>query len=446
MQRRTRMGIILLLSAAIPIVVGAFSTGPPAAHTGGFGEPTCTVCHSGTALNGGGGQVSITISGTYSSGDTVPVTVTVSDSTARRWGFELSARTQSGQQAGTLIVGSDGFTQIVSQSGVQYIEHRVEGTRGGTANGVSFNFQWRAPDVSAGPILFHVAGNAANNNFSSSGDHIYTSSATVQPQAPPPPPPPPPPNPPPSVSENGTVNNASFVAGTNPLAPGTIAAIFGTNLNDGSSISDSSFGTDGKLLTTLGGASVTFNGISASLFSSFATQLNVQIPLELAGSTSASVQVTVGGQSSTPRTVPIGSSSPGIFTLPSGGTGQGAVKIANTAIFAAPTGSISGAQTRPANRGEFITIFCTGLGSVTNPPATGRPASASPLSTTIATPQVTIGGVPATVNFSGLSPGFVGLYQVDVQVPAGAPTGNAVTVALTIGGVAANPVTIAVAP
>ena len=247
----------------------------------------------------------------------------------------------------------------------------------------------------------------------------------------------------PAVSANGTVNNASFAVGSNPLAPGTISAIFGTNLNDGSAMPSSSFGSNGKLITTLGGASVTLNGISAPLFSSFSGQLNVQIPMELAGATSASVVVTVGGQSSPPRNVPLGPASPGIFTIPSGGTGQGAIQIANTTIFAAPTGSISGA--RPAARGvDFLTIYCTGLGAVTNSPATGAPAPSNPPAATIATPQVTIGGIPATVTFSGLTPDFVGLYQVNVQVPAASPTGNAIPLVLTIGGQQSNTVTIAV--
>ena len=247
----------------------------------------------------------------------------------------------------------------------------------------------------------------------------------------------------PAVSASGTVNNASFAPGSNPLAPGTISAIFGTNLNDGSTMSSSSFGNDGRLLNTLGGASVTFNGFPAPLFSSFSGQLNVQLPMELAGATSASVVVTVGGQSSPPRTVPLGPASPGIFTIPSGGTGQGAIQIANTTIFAAPTGSISGA--RPANRGvDFLTIYCTGLGAVSNSPATGRAAPSNPPATTIATPQVTIGGIPATVSFSGLTPDFVGLYQVNVQVPAASPTGNAIPLVLTIGGKQSNQVTIAV--
>jgi len=83
-----------------------------------------------------------------------------------------------------------------------------------------------------------------------------------------------------SVNAFGTVNNASFAPGSTPLAPGTIAAVFGTNLDDGSMDPFSSFGADGKLGTSLGGASVTFSGVSnpVPIFSAFPQQLNVEIP------------------------------------------------------------------------------------------------------------------------------------------------------------------------
>ena len=240
------------------------------------------------------------------------------------------------------------------------------------------------------------------------------------------------------------MNNASFAVGTNPLAPGTIAAIFGTALDDGSDNAFSSFGSNGELLTTLGGASVTFNGIAAPMFSAFPGQLNVQIPEGLGTAGSATVVVTVGGQSSAPQTVPLGSFSPGLFSTNQKGTGQGAIQISNTSTYAAPSGSISGSATRAVKPGEFITIYCTGLGSVSNPPARGTAASSNPLSHTLTTPRVTIGGEAAAVSFSGLSPGYVGLYQVNAQIPADASGGSAVAVQLSIGGVASNTVTIAV--
>ena len=74
----------------------------------------------------------------------------------------------------------------------------------------------------------------------------------------------------------------------------------------------------------------------------------------------------------------------------------------------------------------------------------GQPAGGSPPSVTDMTPVVLVGGVPGEVLFSGLAPGFVGLYQVNVRIPEAAPVGDAVEVVLTIGGVISNTVTIAV--
>ena len=438
---KKNLWMAILLAFAVPVVVYSYVSGPPVGHTGGFGEPDCTECHLGTAVNRGPGRVAVTVPGTYVSGGTYPITVTVFDPNQRRWGFELSVRTQAGMQAGTFLAGADGATRLIigpAPSSIVYIEQTLAGSRlgiGDTGCGVSFGFTWTAPETSAGPVIFNAAGIAANGDGMSSGDHIYTTQATSHPAGLEP-----------FINEGGIVNNASFVPGTTPLAPGAIVAIFGSNLNDGSSNSFSSFGCDDKLLTMLGGASVTFNGIPAPIFSSFQSQLNVQIPFDLAGATAASVQVTAGGLISAPRTVPLGSNSPGIFAINNQGAGQGAIQIENTVIFAAPENSIPGAQARPVNPGDFLTIYCTGLGDVTNAPATGAAASSDPLSATTAMPQVTIGGIQAAVSFSGLSPGFVGLYQVNAQIPVGTPAGNEVPVVLSISGVQSNTVTIAVGP
>ena len=125
------------------------------------------------------------------------------------------------------------------------------------------------------------------------------------------------------------------------------------------------------------------------------------------------------------------------------GTGQGAVLIAGTATLAAPSGSIPGTDSRPARQGEYLIIYCIGLGQVTNQPASGFPARPDPLSQTPETPVVTIGGIPATVSFGGLAPGFVGLYQVNVQVPGNVPSGNEVPLVISLGAGRSNSVTIA---
>ena len=244
----------------------------------------------------------------------------------------------------------------------------------------------------------------------------------------------------PSVNALGVVNNASFSPGSNPIAPGAIAAVFGSNMNDGSSVLFSTFGSDGKLVTTLGGAKVTINGTPVPIFYSTPAQLGIQIPTDLTGST-ASIQVTANGQTSAAQTINIGPLAPGLFSTNQSGHGQGAILIANTNTLAAPKGSIAGRDTRPAKPGEFITIFCTGLGQVTPLLPTGLPAKNN---TTVNAPSVTIDGAAAAVQFSGMAPGFVGLYQVNVQVPAGARSANDLPVVLTISGMQSNIVTIAV--
>jgi uncharacterized protein (TIGR03437 family) len=100
--------------------------------------------------------------------------------------------------------------------------------------------------------------------------------------------------------------------------------------------------------------------------------------------------------------------------------------------------------TNPAMAGSVVVIFCSGLGSVINTPVTGSPASGAAISTTLSTPTVTIEGIQAPVLFSGLTPGAVGEYQVNVHVPVGLGIGSNVPVVLTIGGVSSNTAIISV--
>jgi uncharacterized protein (TIGR03437 family) len=238
----------------------------------------------------------------------------------------------------------------------------------------------------------------------------------------------------PSVPGNGTLNDAGFQVGM-AVAPGSIAASFGTALASGST------SYTNLPPATLGGSSVMFNGsVAAPLFFTSTGQINMQIPWEVAGSERAFATFTTAAGTSAPATISIAPFAPGVFTL--NAAGQGAVVINNSEV-AAPLGSIPGLATRPATQGDYLSIYCTGLGAVTNQPATGAAAPLSPLAETSTTPTVTIGGVPATVGFSGLTPTSVGLYQVNVQVPPRVPTGSAVPLVLSIGGQNSNTTTIA---
>ena len=98
----------------------------------------------------------------------------------------------------------------------------------------------------------------------------------------------------------------------------------------------------------------------------------------------------------------------------------------------------------PALRNEVIVIYATGLGSVTPAVRMGEPAPMSPLSRTANAVTATIGGRPAQVQFAGLTPGFMGLYQINAVVPAGVTPGEEVPVIVTVAGQPSPPVTIAV--
>jgi uncharacterized protein (TIGR03437 family) len=237
----------------------------------------------------------------------------------------------------------------------------------------------------------------------------------------------------------GMVNGASFAPGA-PIAAGSIASAFGADLAPGSTLASTL-----PLPTTLGGVAVTMNNVAAPLFFVGGSQVNLQVPWELAGQSSATIVASIGGVAVSQTTVALGPTRPGIFTTNAQGTGQGAILIAGTADLVAPTGAIPGRSSRPASRGEIITIFCTGLGPVSNRPPSGQPGpSTPPLALTATTPLVSIGGQAATVSFSGLAPGFVGLYQVNASVPTTLQPGSAVPVVITMGGVASNTATIAV--
>lgn len=233
-----------------------------------------------------------------------------------------------------------------------------------------------------------------------------------------------------SINAGGIVNSASFAANA-PVSPGSLVSVYGifpVNTAQANVV---------PLPSTLSGLSMQFSGIQAPLSYVSATQANAQVPWELAGQTQATVTATVGGQTSTAQSVKLARFAPGIFTM--NGQGQGAIVNALTGQLIGPSS--------PATAGStYISIYCTGLGPVSNQPLTGAAASASMLSQTLLQPTVDIGGVPAGILFSGLAPTFVGLYQINVQVPAAAPVGGTVGLVVSIGGAASNTVAIAIQP
>ena len=220
----------------------------------------------------------------------------------------------------------------------------------------------------------------------------------------------------PEVNANGTVNAASYSSG---ITPGALASVFGVNLAAGAVAYASSL----PLPFRLDDVQVLLNGLPAPLLYVSDRQINFLVPFGLqAPDGSAEVVVSTPEGPSAAVRVPVARLGPGIFFF---GDNQGAVLVA---------GSGRPTSEEPAAPGQAIEIYCTGLGPVQTSPA-------SSLEETVEAVQVAIDGQPATVLFSGLASGFVGLYQVNAEVPLSLAPGDH-TLALTAGGLTSNAVTI----
>ena len=235
----------------------------------------------------------------------------------------------------------------------------------------------------------------------------------------------------PVFAAGGLVNAASYASGG--LVPGEIATVFGTGLTQAAGIN---LASSLPLAESLDNAVVVVNGIAAPIFAvdnvNGQQQINFQVPWEAGTLTTATIQVIgLNGAGSAQVTVPILAAQPGIFSYSAGGVVYGAILHANDQL--ADTA-------HPAAPGETVLIYCTGLGAVSPQPADGAAAGGS--SKTAVLPTVTIGGADASVSFSGLAPGFVGLYQINAVLPGVAPGNQPVVV--SISGAAGNTVMLPV--
>lgn len=172
-------------------VADASSTGPVPFFTGApaFGsipaEGNCTECHFGT-VNSGGGFVEITgLPTSYRPGQVIPVTVKVSHVDAVTYGFQMQALDKNGARVGTLQnqPGNPPRTQLIQGDlGGQtrtYIEHTLSGIIPQQFNFNTWTFNWTAPTTRRGKLTLYAAGNASNSDGTSSGDNIYTTSAST---------------------------------------------------------------------------------------------------------------------------------------------------------------------------------------------------------------------------------------------------------------------------
>lgn len=219
----------------------------------------------------------------------------------------------------------------------------------------------------------------------------------------------------PTLATAGIVNSASFKPG---IAPGSLASIFGSNLS-----TTSPAGASLPLPTRLGGTQVFLNGVPTSLLYVSDRQVNFLVPSSASqGTTEIRVSTSAGDSPALALTLtPV---EPGVFFNSS--TGIGAVLVSGTGMSTAE---------RPATRQDTLEIYATGLGAVQ------RSTVYAGLEETVTRPEVSVGGVPAQVGFSGLAPGFIGLYQVNAQIGAGTPSGLQ-PLTLTMNGVRSNEVPV----
>lgn len=416
--------------------VKANSAGPPAARTGASAigsvtaELNCNTsgCHTGTAVNTGGGTVVISpSSNTYTPNQEITITVTVTQTGRSTFGFQLTAVNPQGSRAGDLIpLDNRTFTQIASsgsQAGRQYINHSFNGNEATAPNQGSWQFKWKAPAQSVGTVTFFAAGNAANSSGTNAGDLIYTTSLTIQPGS--------------TVGPLGSFSAASY-AQPALLTPDTIVAAYGVNLTP-NTVSNTPFQ---PLPTQLDGTEVKVKDANsvdrnALLFFVSPGQINYIVPTDTSNGL-ATVTVRRSGNDIAQGTVNIERVSPGIFSQNSNGQGVAAayilrVKTDNSQSLEYPFELSNGTFVpKPINMGPatdriFLVLFGTGF------------RLRSQLSNT----TCTVGGTDLPVLYAGPSD-FVGLDQANVELPRTLIGRGTVDVVFKADNKIANTVTIAV--
>jgi acid phosphatase type 7 len=232
--------------------------------------------------------------------------------------------------------------------------------------------------------------------------------------------------PPSRVSAEAVVNSGSFASG---LAPGSLITIFGRDMSAGESRAATP-----PLPTELAGTSVTLNGRRLPLLFVSPYQINAQLPYGPVGQAMLRVSTP---SSFTEAEVVTAAVAPAVINVP-----DGADLV--PAVVRSSGGTLVSAAS-PASAGEYVTVFLVGLGPLDGNIAAGDPAPAPRPLSTLYPVKVRIGGASLAPAFAGLTPGFAGLYQVNVRIPEVLPSGiHALRV--EVNGTASDPVGLFVGP
>lgn len=205
------------------------------------------------------------------------------------------------------------------------------------------------------------------------------------------------------LSPQGVVNGASFAPPGNPIAPGEFIALFGSGLAKSLQVATPPYPTGAGL----NGVTVLINNKPAALYFVSSGQINCIVPYATQGPT-ATIVVNNGGTSSNTVTVPVATTAPGLFSTAQNGTGTAALRHADFSLVT---------STSPAVGGETVLLYLTGMGAVNPAIADGLGGGSSALNNATAQVNVLVGGNAGQVFYSGLAPGFPGLYQINVTLP-----------------------------
>jgi len=241
------------------------------------------------------------------------------------------------------------------------------------------------------------------------------------------------PTPPPEIGSGAVLHAASFRLGA-PLSPGAMVSIFGSRLSEGTQAA-----TELPLPLPLAGATAVIAGRPLPLIFASPNQINAMLPYDLPVEAIHQLLVRRGNTLSVPEPVSIVSTQAGVFTRDQTGRGEGIVVVVHRDGSQGLVG-----PDNPAGPGDVLVIYSAGLGEVDPRAIAGAQTPVDPLSSTVQAVSATISGLAAPVLFAGLTPGFTGLYQVNVAVPEGVPSSREAPLVLMQGEQSSPPVTIAV--
>jgi uncharacterized protein (TIGR03437 family) len=203
----------------------------------------------------------------------------------------------------------------------------------------------------------------------------------------------------PAVTSRGILHLFSPQQGA-AVAPGTIIQIYGQTFSESTGQAAAI-----PLPTTVGDTSISIGGIPAPLFYVSSSQINAQVPFDLKPGRQVEVVVNRKGVLSAAETLQVSNAVPGLITVDGG------------YLLAQHSDGSAVSVSAPAQSGESLVTYAAGLGATDQPVSSGAAGPSNPLARPLVQPELTINGLPAPIQFAGLTPGLVGLYQINFVVP-----------------------------